>query len=233
MIAVFLLPEWMIGEKYVTLATWGLVLVTFLLVIATVVMWLDSLSKGKDQKERWDREDEQHKRDRLEERERWTREDDLRVVAVKQEILTDLYSEFCAPDMRRARSRFAYSLFAWTMTSRYETSLRPVPFANLGPDLLINGEQKLTEFFFSLERMLGDNKIEMESFDRKFGDYIFRFVEATSYRRSEKLSAARNLQQKLRSYRIAAKIPAPDADEESRKNYWYYSIERELLPQSL
>jgi hypothetical protein len=78
MAAALLLPEWLIGEHYVTLATWGLVLVTFLLVIATFVMWLDSLSKGREQKVRWVLEDEQHRKDREEERSRWRRDDEIR-----------------------------------------------------------------------------------------------------------------------------------------------------------
>lgn len=52
------LPSWLIDEKYLTLATWGLVTATLLLVVATFIMWFDSQTKGKEQRERWAREDE-------------------------------------------------------------------------------------------------------------------------------------------------------------------------------
>jgi hypothetical protein len=51
------LPKWLVDEQAITVATWGLVLVTLLLVVATVFLWLDSLQKGKEQRERWDTED--------------------------------------------------------------------------------------------------------------------------------------------------------------------------------
>lgn len=66
------LHEGMLHEFFfkdpLTLATWGLVAVTLLLVI-------DSWRKGKEQRKRWDREDQQHKQDREEERARWVAED--------------------------------------------------------------------------------------------------------------------------------------------------------------
>lgn len=52
------LPVWMTSDSSLAVATWGLVIATFLLVLATVFMWLDSKSKGKEQRERWRREDE-------------------------------------------------------------------------------------------------------------------------------------------------------------------------------
>lgn len=58
------LPEWLVGEKYITLATWGLVFCTFLLVIATLIVWADSWKRGKEQRERWAREDARAKQSR-------------------------------------------------------------------------------------------------------------------------------------------------------------------------
>jgi hypothetical protein len=45
-----LLPEWLTGEKSLVLATWGLV-------VATLILYLDSRARGKEQVERWNRED--------------------------------------------------------------------------------------------------------------------------------------------------------------------------------
>lgn len=75
---VTILPEWMKSEQYLTLATWGLVIVTFLLVIATVVLFVDSRSKSREQRERWNKEDKDHEREQRELRDRWRREDEIR-----------------------------------------------------------------------------------------------------------------------------------------------------------
>ena len=61
----------MTGEKYLTFATWGLVIATFLL-------YLDGRSKGKEQRRRWEKEDKDRERERNELRSRWTREDEIR-----------------------------------------------------------------------------------------------------------------------------------------------------------
>jgi cbb3-type cytochrome oxidase subunit 3 len=55
----------------ITFATWGLVVVTILLVAY-------SWHAGREQRKRWEREDEQRKQDRDEERARWKREDEIR-----------------------------------------------------------------------------------------------------------------------------------------------------------
>ena len=50
---LFALPDWLTSEKYITLATWGLAAVTFLLVIMTAFLYLDGISKSKEQREHW------------------------------------------------------------------------------------------------------------------------------------------------------------------------------------
>lgn len=57
MVLLIALPEWLTSEKSLPVATWGLVFVTFLLVVATLILYLDSPGKGKEQVERWKRED--------------------------------------------------------------------------------------------------------------------------------------------------------------------------------
>ena len=76
-----------------TLATWGLAAVTLLLVI-------DSWRKGNEQRNRWNRDDEQRDRDREEERQRWKRDDQAR-------RLQSMDSRFNSPGMIAARKRMA------------------------------------------------------------------------------------------------------------------------------
>ena len=57
MLLLIVLPEWLTSEKSLPVATWGLVFVTFLLVVATLILYLESRGKGKEQVERWKRED--------------------------------------------------------------------------------------------------------------------------------------------------------------------------------
>lgn len=48
---------WLMDEKSLAFATWGLVFATVALVLATLFLFLDSRRHGKDQVERWQRED--------------------------------------------------------------------------------------------------------------------------------------------------------------------------------
>jgi hypothetical protein len=81
------LPEWLVGEKYITLATWGLVLATVMLFIATVIMYCDSRSKGKEQRERWKQEDDARTR---EQKNRWEREDQIRAEDAKPKVVIEI-----------------------------------------------------------------------------------------------------------------------------------------------
>jgi hypothetical protein len=86
MLAVLLLPTWLTDEHAITLATWGLVAVTLLLVIATVFLCIDSWNKGNEQRDRWKRDDEQRNKDREEERARWLREDEIRLDQLSPKV---------------------------------------------------------------------------------------------------------------------------------------------------
>lgn len=90
------LPDWLIGEKYITLATWGLVLATFLLVIATVIMYCDSHSKGKEQRERWKQEDDASAK---EQRSRWEHEDQLRKEDAKAKVAVEICKREDGPEI--------------------------------------------------------------------------------------------------------------------------------------
>jgi hypothetical protein len=72
------LPDWLSSEKYLSLATWGLVFATSLLVLATLLLYLDGRSKAREQRKRWEKEDKDHDRELSELRSRWTREDEIR-----------------------------------------------------------------------------------------------------------------------------------------------------------
>lgn len=50
MLLLIAFPEWLTSEKSLAVATWGLV-------VATLILYLDSRAKGKEQVERWKRED--------------------------------------------------------------------------------------------------------------------------------------------------------------------------------
>jgi hypothetical protein len=87
MLLALTLPDWLIREKYITLATWGLVLATFLLVIATVIMYCDSRSKSKEQRERWEQEDEVRAK---EQKSRWERADQLRAEDAEPKVAVEI-----------------------------------------------------------------------------------------------------------------------------------------------
>jgi hypothetical protein len=78
MILLALLPEWLTSEKYLTLATWGLVAATIVLGIATLLLFLDGRTKSKEQRERWAKEDRERRADHDELLSRWKREDERR-----------------------------------------------------------------------------------------------------------------------------------------------------------
>jgi hypothetical protein len=96
MLVAVAVPDWLIGEKYVTLATWGLVLVTFLLVIATAIMYFDSRSKSKEQRERWKQEDDARAR---EQKSRWEREDQRRAEDSKPKVVVEISRRQDSPEI--------------------------------------------------------------------------------------------------------------------------------------
>jgi hypothetical protein len=82
-------PDWFTNEKSLTVATWGLV-------IATLILFLDSFYKGKEQRERWEREDASRAK---EQRERWEREDRLRDEDAKPKVAVELAQRDDAPEI--------------------------------------------------------------------------------------------------------------------------------------
>ena len=82
MIALVLLPEWLASEKGVTLATWGLVLVTLALAVITFLLVLDSRENRREQRERWAREDRERRAEHDELLRRWKIEDNRRDAEV-------------------------------------------------------------------------------------------------------------------------------------------------------
>src|ERR1035441_3084101 len=90
------LPDWLTDEKFITLATWGLVLVTFFLFCATVILYVDSRNKGKEQRERWEREDASRAN---EQQARWAREDRLREEDAKPKVAVEIAKRNNAPEI--------------------------------------------------------------------------------------------------------------------------------------
>jgi len=90
------LPDWLTNKKSLAPATWGLVAVTLLLVIATVFLVIDSFLKGKEQRKRWEREDESRAK---EQQARWEREDRLREEDAKPKVAVDIGKRGNAPEI--------------------------------------------------------------------------------------------------------------------------------------
>lgn len=88
------LPNWLTDEKYITLATWGLVTATLMLVVLTGILYWDSRAKGREQRERWQREDASRSR---EQEERWKREDRVREDDAKPKTAVELAKRDDAP----------------------------------------------------------------------------------------------------------------------------------------
>jgi hypothetical protein len=81
------LPNWLTQEGYLTLATWGLVAATILLFLITLFLYFDSRAKGREQRERWEREDESRAKEQAA---RWAREDRLREEDAKAKVAVEL-----------------------------------------------------------------------------------------------------------------------------------------------
>ena len=80
---IIVLPERLASEKYLTLATWGLVAATFILGVATLLLFLDGRTKSKEQRQRWVKEDADRQREHAELLEKWHRDDQSRIESEK------------------------------------------------------------------------------------------------------------------------------------------------------
>jgi len=83
------LTDWLTNEKSLPIATWGLVVVTFLLVF-------DSFSKSKEQRRRWKLEDESRAK---EQQARWEREDRIREEDAKPKVAVEIGKRENAPEI--------------------------------------------------------------------------------------------------------------------------------------
>ena len=96
MLLLLALPDWMTNEKSLAPATWGLVGATLLLVLATVILYFDSLLKGREQRRRWKREDDSRAN---EQKARWDREDQLREEDAKPKVAVEIGKRENAPEI--------------------------------------------------------------------------------------------------------------------------------------
>ena len=96
LLSLVALPDWLTQEGYLTLATWGLVAATILLFLITIFLYFDSRAKGKEQRERWEREDESRAK---EQEARWAREDRLREEDAKPKVVVELAKREGSPEI--------------------------------------------------------------------------------------------------------------------------------------
>jgi len=89
-------PDWLTNEKSLTTATWGLVGATLLLVLATIILFLDSFFKGREQRRRWEREDASRAK---EQQARWEREDRIREEDAKPKVAVEIGKRENAPEI--------------------------------------------------------------------------------------------------------------------------------------
>jgi hypothetical protein len=89
-------PDWLTNEKSLTPATWGLVGATLLLVLATIILFLDSFFKGREQRRRWEREDASRAK---EQQARWEREDRIREEDAKPKVAVEIGKRENAPEI--------------------------------------------------------------------------------------------------------------------------------------
>jgi hypothetical protein len=83
------IPDWLTNERSLTVATWGLV-------VATLILFLDSVFKGKEQRARWEREDASRA---SEQTSRWEREDRLREEEAKPKVAVEIAKREGAPEI--------------------------------------------------------------------------------------------------------------------------------------
>lgn len=90
------IPDWLTNEKSLAPATWGLVGATLLLVLATIILFLDSFFKGREQRRRWEREDASRAK---EQQARWEREDRIREEDAKPKVAVEIGKRENAPEI--------------------------------------------------------------------------------------------------------------------------------------
>jgi hypothetical protein len=102
-----------------TEAQWFLAILTLLLAVVTFLLVTDSWRKGKEQRERWDRDERQRDKDRAEERERWSRDDRFR-------RLLWLETRFNSPGMITARKYAASEMLEFKLSRLLGKPTSPV-----------------------------------------------------------------------------------------------------------
>jgi hypothetical protein len=136
------LPDWLTDEKFITLATWGLVAATLLLFLATIFLYCDSRAKSKEQRERWEREDTSRTK---EQQARWEREDRLREEDAKPKVAVELAQRHDAPEIvfrcyNLGSTTFFIDQMVVTFFDQPETANRCFNIADIvGPPVLLPG----------------------------------------------------------------------------------------------
>jgi hypothetical protein len=136
MLLALTLPAWLMDAKFLPAATWGLVFVTLLLVLATFFLYFDSRGKGKEQRSRWDREDASRV---AEQRSRWEREDRLRAADAKPRAVVEIAKRDTAAEIVFLCFNLGSAIFfidemIVTVTGGFVQTSKPV-----GPPVLLPG----------------------------------------------------------------------------------------------
>lgn len=121
-------PEWLTNEKSLAVATWGLVVVTLILV-------LDSFFKGRAQRKRWEREDASRAKEQAS---RWEREDRLREEDARPKVSVEIAKRENAPEIVFKCFNLGSTIFF--IDQMVITCNRSVHRSNLvGPPVLLPG----------------------------------------------------------------------------------------------
>lgn len=226
MIELLTLPGWLTNEGDVTLATWGLVAATLFLAAGTLLLVIDSSKRGREQRDKWQRDDEQAP------------------IREKHDFTNNLLEKFNAPSMLIARAETAYQLLgepsqSITGTKRAPRSAR-FRFSNDIP----HQAWDIANFLERLAREWQANLLNIDAVDFASGDYLlvfageFKDILAAEHNTS-KYAALNKLVEVLRSRREhPSEIPGMDPFSagwiQARQQFWYseYKLFR-LFPSEL
>lgn len=226
MTALLAIPRWLTNEGDVTLATWGLVAATLVLAIVTLLLVIDSSKLGREQRKRWQREDEQAR------------------IRKKQDYTNSIIEKFNAPAMLVARAETAYQLLGEPSQSITGTERAPKsPRLRLAHEIPYEARD-IANFFERLAREWQGNLLNTDAVDFALGDYLLVFAGEfddmlTAKHNSTKYESLNKLVEVLRSKREhPSEVPGVDSFSagwsQARQQFWYseYKLFR-LFPSEL
>lgn len=211
-----------------TAATMNLV-ASALAAIATVVLAVFAIRQWHVMKENNEAAEKQNELVR----DRWKREDLLIKEQENRQLLDFFCERFDSPEMREMRTRFAYSLFAWSPVSRFENSFSPPAFSMRGVGVQNYAYlQNLITFFSKIGELESKGQLDPAGIDLKFGDYIFHLaceIEARSIPAHDSIVKLR-VRDRLKTYRATNKIADPLISENDRSFFGIQELTERIRP---